>query len=121
MLMLIILLSISLLYVSTGDLPTLLAIYKAWRKEAIYLPSGGKKAQKKLQKQGGISKLLHGEWCTRNFISGRALIRAHDVRHQLSVICGKSIKNRGLGMDVNQSCGDDMECKFIFCNLNFKQ
>lgn len=97
-----------------GDLPTLLAIYKAWRKEAIYLPNGGKKAQKKLQKQGGSSKLLHGEWCTRNFISGRALIRAHDVRHQLSVICGRSIKDKGLGMDINQSCGDDME-SFLKC------
>jgi HrpA-like RNA helicase len=102
-----------------GDLPTLLGVYQAWRKEAIYVSSGGKKAQKRVQKletavYGGGSKLLHGEWCTRNFISGRALVRAHDVRHQLSVICGRSMEKNGLGMDVNLSCGDDMEA-FLKC------
>ena len=102
-----------------GDIPTLLGVYQAWRKEAIYLSSGGKKAQKKIQKleasvNGGGSKILHGEWCTRNFISGRALVRAHDVRHQLSVICGRSVDKNGLGMDVNLSCGDDMEA-FLKC------
>jgi hypothetical protein len=97
-----------------GDLPTLLSIYKAWRKEAIYIPEGGMKAQKKLQKSGDSSKLLHGEWCTRNFISGRALVRAHNVRQQLRTICGRGVKDRGLGMNVNQSCKEDME-SFLKC------
>jgi HrpA-like RNA helicase len=107
-----------------GDLPTLLGVYQAWRKEAIYVSSGGQKAQKRLQKleaatttntngRGG-AKLLHGEWCARNFISGRALVRAHDVRIQLSTICGRSLEKNGLGMDVNLSCGDDMEA-FLKC------
>jgi HrpA-like RNA helicase len=102
-----------------GDLPTLLAVYQAWRKEAIYV--AGKKAQRKIQKldaatsnNGGGTKLLHGEWCTRNFISGRALVRAHDVRHQLNVICGRSLEKNGLGMDVNLSCGEDKE-SFLRC------
>ena len=102
-----------------GDLPTLLNIYQTWRKESIYVSSGGKKAQKRLQKlesatRGGGIKLLHGEWCTRNFISGRALVRAFDVRHQLSTICGRSLEKNGLGMDVTLSCGDDTEA-FLKC------
>eukprot|EP00980_Cylindrotheca_fusiformis_P027802 scaffold22560_cov135-Cylindrotheca_fusiformis.AAC.13 len=97
-----------------GDLPTLLSIYNAWRKEAIYAPNGGVKALKKLQKSGGSSKLLHGEWCTRNFISGRALVRAHNVRHQLSAICSKGLKDRGLGLDIDQSCRENME-SFLKC------
>lgn len=102
-----------------GDIPTLLAIYRAWRREAIYLPTGGTKAMKKLQrkeaaKSGRNSKLLHGEWCMRNFVSGRALVRAHDVRHQLSMICGRPVEKNGLGMNVNSSCGEDME-EFLKC------
>jgi HrpA-like RNA helicase len=106
-----------------GDLPTLLAVYQAWRNEAIYVPAGGgRKAQKQLRKQlqvngGGkttASKLLHGEWCTRNFISGRALVRAHDVRQQLSMTCGRPLQSNGLGMDVNLSCKDNPEA-FLKC------
>ena len=101
-----------------GDLPTLLNIYNAWRKEAVYSSSGGQKAQKRLlQKEkrasngggGSFTKLLHGDWCTRNFISGRALARAYDVRHQLSIICSRPIEKNGLGMDVtlSSSSGED--------------
>ena len=98
-----------------GDLPTLLNVYQAWRKEAIYVSSGGKKAQKKLRKlSGGEGKLPHGEWCTRNFISGRALVRAHDVRHQLRTICSRPLESNGLGMDADLSCGEDREL-FLKC------
>ena len=98
-----------------GDLPTLLTVYQAWRKEALYVSSGGKKALKKLRKSaGGEGKIGHGEWCTRNFISGRALVRAHDVRQQLQTIIGRPLESNGLGMDVNLSCGEDREL-FLKC------
>jgi len=101
-----------------GDLPTLLAVYQAWRKEAVYIPSsmGGMKAQKRQIRDNkgskGMGKLPHGEWCTRNFISGRALVRAHDVRNQLSEICSRTEEKNGLGMDVFASCGAEMESFF---------
>lgn len=102
-----------------GDIPTLLSIYEAWRKEAIYVPSyaGGRKAQKKKQKSEGTNdfgKMLHVEWCMRNFINGRALIRAHDVRKQLSEICSRPVAKNGLGWDVGMSCGSEME-NFFKC------
>jgi HrpA-like RNA helicase len=102
-----------------GDLPTLLNVYKAWRREAVYVSSGGKKDQKRMlqlekRANGSASKLLHGDWCTRNFISGRALVRGHDVRHQLSIICNRPLEKNGLGMDVNLSAGDDAE-SFLKC------
>ena len=101
-----------------GDLPTMLAVYNCWRKEAIYVSStrGGKKEQKRRRREIEEStskkgtrgaKLLHGEWCTRNFISGRALARAYDVRNQLQEICSRDESRNGLGMNVTQSCGDD--------------
>jgi len=97
-----------------GDIPTLLSIYETWEKEAIYIPSyaGGKKAQKKKQKtkdSKDFGKMLHGEWCLRNFINGRALVRAHDVRKQLSDICGRAREKNGLGWDIGMSCGAEME------------
>lgn len=97
-----------------GDLPTLLNVYKTWRSEAVYVPVGGRKAQKKRHKGQAGGKLLHGEWCTRNFISGRALARAFDVRHQLSDICRRDVSKNGLGMDVGQSCGTEMT-DFLKC------
>jgi len=102
-----------------GDLPTLLTVYDSWRKEAIYIPSsaGGKKAQRRrmaAQKNGTGGKLTHGDWCARNFISGRALVRAFDVRKQLSEICSREIKSGGLGMDIKASCRDNMEA-FLKC------
>ncbi len=87
-----------------GDLPTLLAIYDSWRKEAIYTPAGSGGAKK--SSSGG--KIPHGQWCARNFVSGRALARAYNVRQQLSAICTKSTDQNGLGMDVSTSCGDDV-------------
>jgi len=60
----------------------------------------------------------------RNFISGRSLVRAHDVRNQLMEICSRDDTNRhsnkknrggvGLEMDVNLSCGNDIEA-FLKC------
>ena len=104
-----------------GDLPTLLSVYESWRREAIYIPSssGGKKAQRRrlaaaAQQKGSAGKLLHGDWCARNFISGRALVRAYDVRKQLSEICAREIKKNGLGLNVKVSCGDDREL-FLKC------
>jgi HrpA-like RNA helicase len=104
-----------------GDLPTLLSVYQSWRKEAIYVPSsaGGKKAQKKRLRQDAAkgksgSKLLHGEWCTRNYISGRSLVRAHDVRNQLAGICARDVEKNGLGLDIHQSCGAEM-VSFLKC------
>ena len=97
-----------------GDLPTLLNVYKAWRSEAIYVPVGSRKALKKRHKAQSGGKLLHGEWCTRNFISGRALSRAFDVRNQLADICRRDVSKNGLGMDVLQSCGPDMTT-FLKC------
>jgi HrpA-like RNA helicase len=92
-----------------GDIPTLLNVYQAWRKEAIYVSSG-----RKIKKSKESGKLLHGEWCSQNFISGRALVRAYDVRNQLEGICGQEASKRGLGMDVHQSCGAKMEV-FLKC------
>jgi len=107
-----------------GDLPTMLTVYNCWKKEAIYVSSsrGGKKEQKRRRreiqeatsKKGRGAKLLHAEWCTRNFISGRALMRAHDVRNQLQEICSRDESRNGLGMNVRQSCGDDT-AKLLKC------
>lgn len=106
-----------------GDLPTLLTVYQAWKSEAIYVPPslGGRKAQKKRLKEyssasssKGGGKLLHGEWCTRNYISGRALTRAFDVRNQLAEICKRDVKKNGIGMDSSASCGAEMEI-FLKC------
>jgi ATP-dependent RNA helicase DHX8/PRP22 len=87
-----------------GDLPTLLNVYNAWRSEAMYARTGApRKAKRKLGKGKASSAMLsHGDWCTQNFINGRALTRAHDVRSQLSDICSR------LGMDVRSSCSSEM-------------
>jgi HrpA-like RNA helicase len=106
-----------------GDLPTFLNVYNAWSREAVYVPpsAGGRKAQKRqLQQQqqrvaGSRNKLLlHGDWCQRNFVSGRALVRAYNVRMQLRKICRRTVLQHGLGMDINQSCGGDRET-FLKC------
>jgi HrpA-like RNA helicase len=106
-----------------GDLPTFLNVYNAWRREAVYVPpsAGGRKAQKRQLRQqhqreaGDRNKLLyHGDWCQRNFVSSRALVRVYNVRTQLRKICGRTVLQHGLGMDVNQSCGDDRE-SFLKC------
>mmetsp|Transcript_16053 Transcript_16053/g.44453 ORF Transcript_16053/g.44453 Transcript_16053/m.44453 type:complete len:407 (-) Transcript_16053:1489-2709(-) len=96
-----------------GDIPTLVEVYNAWRREAVYLaPNGNGNSRAKrgrmsttVLKQRGM--IMHGEWCSRNYISGRALVRAHDVRNQLRSICGRPTAKHGLGMDVDASCGDD--------------
>lgn len=65
-----------------GDLPSMLNVYNAWKTEAMYNPS--EQPSKKQKKRLGSGKMLHGDWCKQNFISGRALVRAHDVRNQTS-------------------------------------
>ena len=97
-----------------GDLPTLLHVYDAWQNESIYNSQSGSAGQgRRWKKKGRVQeryggKVPHGEWCKGNFISGRSLVRAHDVRKQLSDLCGRSRATGGLGMDVEGSCGDDM-------------
>jgi len=86
-----------------GDIPTLVNVYKAWRNEAIYM--GNKKG-------GAGEKIAHSEWCVRNFINGRALTQAFDIRSQLKEICGRSDKKNGLGLHVENSCGVDQEAFF---------
>lgn len=99
-----------------GDLPTFLNVFHAWRKEAIYISAStsSKKSKEKRDKDGAKGKLLHAEWCRRNYISGRSLARAYDVHHQLRQICSRPVERNGLGMDVSRSCGDDIEL-FLKC------
>ena len=93
-----------------GDLTSLLNVYNAWKKEAIYIqPGTSKKKKKQLNNtnnngkgKGGFAKMPHGDWCKQNFINGRALTRANDVRSQLSDLCSRH------GMDVNSSCSSEM-------------
>jgi hypothetical protein len=79
-------------------------VYNAWRKEASYTRTGNlRKTKQKISKGKSSSALLsHGDWCTQNFINGRALTRAHDVRSQLSDLCSR------LGMDIHSSCSSEM-------------
>jgi HrpA-like RNA helicase len=102
-------------YSYEGDIPTLLAVYQAWRREAMYdaTTSGTKQQRNHSKKQTG-ERISHGQWCARNFISGRALARAFNVRQQLSSICGKSAEKGGLGMDINVTCKDD-RVAFLKC------
>jgi len=100
-----------------GDLPTLLNIYESWRKEAIYAPTkrgGSKSVLSSSGFKGTGGKVLHGQWCARNFVSGRSLARAYSVRQQLSTICNNSLDKSGLGMDVSVSCGEDT-VSFLKC------
>ena len=105
-----------------GDLPTYLNVYRAWQEEAIPQFSGSQKAQrkrlKKIQKRQGhkstSSLLTHGDWCQRNFISGRALMQAFKIRQQLLSLCSRPKQQHGLGMDVSLKCGKDRE-SFLKC------
>jgi HrpA-like RNA helicase len=106
-----------------GDLPTFLNVYNAWQRDSIYVPpaSGGHRAQKKRQQQlqrqhgDGERRLLpHGEWCKKNFISGRSLAQAFNVRLQLQSLCARPVEQNGLGMDVNASAAQDHE-RFLKC------
>ena len=54
------------------------------------------------------SKIPHAEWCTKNFINGRSMVRAHDVRKQLAEICSRDERKGGLGMDIFSTCQDDL-------------
>lgn len=98
-----------------GDIPTLLNVYQSWTREALYTSAGGTKVQRKKLKHGNHgNKITHGEWCIRNFISGRSLVRANDVRNQLAEICSRPLEKNGLGMDIKLSCGADTEV-FLKC------
>lgn len=83
-----------------GDLPTLLNVYNAWRQEAVYNTSTSKRSKQKAER-GSNSKTSHGDWCAQNFINGRALTRAYDVRSQLSDLCSR------LEMNVHSTCSSE--------------
>ena len=89
-----------------GDIPTLCNVYNAWQREAFYVPPGHNKTKqrKHARQQNTIS---HGEWCKQNFISGRALERAFNVRQQLRRLCGRSVAEHGLGLDIHSSCAGE--------------
>jgi hypothetical protein len=59
--------------------------------------------------------MLHGDWCKQNFISGRALVRAHDVRSQISELASRPKEKNGLGMRVELSCDDGELIPFYKC------
>ena len=92
-----------------GDLPTFLSVYNFWMDEAFYVPHKNHKRKKE-----SMRKISHGEWCAQNFISGRSLVRAHDVRKQLTEICSRDEKKNGLGIDTTLSCNGEME-DFLKC------
>lgn len=105
-----------------GDLPTGLTVYQAWQREAVFLPpASSRKAQKRhrkrmeqLSKKGGSSMqpfLSHTDWCRENYISGRALSRAWEIRAQLERLCRQETV---LGLDVESSCLQDWE-RFYKC------
>jgi pre-mRNA-splicing factor ATP-dependent RNA helicase DHX16 len=106
-------------------LPTFLNVYTAWQREAVYVPParGGAQAQRRLIQQkeakgngnGNNNKLLpHGVWCQQNFISGRSLSRAYNVRQQLQNLCARSTAQNGLGMNVLASCGGSTNDRLPF-------
>ena len=103
-----------------GDLPTFINVYEAWKNEAVYVPPGGSHKSKKklLQEQHKLGshqvKISHGDWCQRNFVSGRALSRAYLVRQQLRTLCEKPLSQNGLEMDVTTKCGPKSE-QFFKC------
>ena len=94
-----------------GDFPTMINVFNCWKKEAIFDDRSKKKKGRKVsdskRSKGGVSKIPHGEWCNQNFISGRALMRAYDVRNQLVEICSRRSDSNGLCIDTENSCGDD--------------
>ena len=94
-----------------GDLPTLTNVFEAWQREAVYWP-GGRARHKHARHHHNNNKTAHGEWCVRNYISGRSLLRAYNVRNQLADLCGRSKDKGGLGMDTDQSCGQEREVFF---------
>lgn len=97
-----------------GDLPTYLNVYNAWQSEAIFVSAskGGPKAQSMLLSRDSIKRRFHNDWCHQNFISGRALVRAYEIRRQLEQLC--SCPRNGLNMDTAASCGAD-QIKYLKC------
>lgn len=97
-----------------GDLPTFLNVYNAWQNEAIFVPvsAGGLKAQNKIWRRDSSRRLFHMDWCHQNFISGRALVRAYDIRQQLEQLC--SSPRSGLYIDTTASSGKD-QVRFLKC------
>lgn len=102
-----------------GDLPTFLNVYQAWRQEAAFEPAGRRRKPSKgpvhAVTTGGTPRLSHGDWCQRNFVSGRSLVRAYHIREQLETLCSRPVKQNGLGLDpITSSCGSDREA-FLRC------
>lgn len=102
---------------SAGDLPTYVNVYTSWKKEALFVPPGASKKQRKVIRQKGLGRLLHSDWCQRNFISSRALVRAHHVRAQLQRLCERPKERNGLGiLDPNSETDKDNELiDFVKC------
>merc|ERR1712070_709027 len=96
----------------------MLNIYESWRREAVYSPrktarSSNVNVLSSSNFEGTGSKILHGQWCARNYINGRAIVKAYEVRQQLVTICTGSGKI-GLNIDVSLSCGKEM-VSFLKC------
>lgn len=95
----------------------MLDIYELWRKEGVYNPRKGGSSISLLSSayfNGTGAKILHGQWCARNFVNGRALARAYSVRQQLNSICNND-KN-SLNMVITLTCGRDM-ISFLKCSF----
>jgi hypothetical protein len=72
------------------------------------------KAAGKSDKSTVRGKVSHGDWCKLNFISGKSLSRAYDIRKQIEDICSRSSARHGLGWDAEISCGTELEA-FLKC------
>jgi HrpA-like RNA helicase len=88
-----------------GDLPTYVHVYQAWQQETR--PLRQKYNPHKKKQQGGGGLLTHRDWCQRNFVSGRALLRAENIRNQLRTLCRRSIEQHGLGLVWSDDDDDD--------------
>ena len=96
-----------------GDLPSLLKVYHAWKTEAIYSTSGKPSRQQK--KRLGSGKILHGDWCKQNSVSGRALVRAEEVRNQIAELVSRSVERNGLGINIMSTCYGSEMLPFYKC------
>merc|ERR1711971_134380 len=104
-----------------GDIPTYVSVYNAWVNEAIYIPRCSCSINIKNNNQrnylhksldkviNNINKqkqvlVKHGEWCAKNFVNGRALSSAQDIRNHLESICCREVAKNGWIMDITSSC-----------------
>ena len=118
-----------------GDVPTLVNLYNLWEEECLYLKGDNvsrgrykqmvsgfkgkvrlgnmKRALCQPSKHGNHNPLTqhhsqkvgHPEWCDRNWVNGRALGKAKDVRGQLEEIVGRDKRKGGLGIRMEKRGG----------------